>query len=376
MKVIYSITLFLFLIMQPVKAQKSRINRADFQTTLDNKKTDLFLLSNDNGIEISVTNFGGRVVEIWAPDRNGQFEDIVLGHDHIDKYVNYTGERFLGATIGRYGNRIAKGKFTLDTKKYQLPVNDGPNSLHGGFKGFDMVVWDAEQPDSQTLLLKYYSQDGEEGYPGNLTVTMKYHLTESNEFIITHEATTDKRTVVNLTHHSFFNLHGAGNKDINDHILMINADKFTPVDFTLIPTGIIQSVENTPMDFRKPTVIGLRADDDFEQLRFGKGYDHNWVLDRKTTHDIELAASVYEPASGRYLEVWTTEPGIQFYGGNFFDGSEIGKNRKSYGYRASLALETQHFPDSPNHPNFPSTVLNPGETYKHTCIYKIMIKNN
>ena len=226
----------------------------------------------------------------------------------MDKYLHYKGERFLGATIGRYGNRIRKGKFTLNGKAYQLPINDIPNSLHGGFKGFDMVVWDVEQPDSQTLQLTYLSKDGEEGYPGNLQVSMSYQLTDKNEFIIIHQARTDKETIINLTHHSFFNLHGAGNKDINDHILMINADKFTPVDHTLIPTGILQEVGGTPMDFRHPTAIGKRVNDLFEQLSFGHGYDHNWVLNRKTSDKPELAATVYEPTSGRFLEVWTTEP--------------------------------------------------------------------
>ena len=219
-----------------VNAQHSQLKRADFQQTIDGKQADLYFLRNKNGIEIAITNFGGRVVEFWTPDKKGHFEDIVLGHDHVDKYLHYKGERFLGATIGRYGNRINKGKFTLNGQTYQLPINDTPNSLHGGFKGFDMVVWDVEQPDSQTLQLTYLSKDGEEGYPGNLQVSMSYKLTDKNEFIITHQAQTDKETVINLTHHSFFNLHGAGNKDINDHILMINADKFTPVDQTLIPT--------------------------------------------------------------------------------------------------------------------------------------------
>lgn len=371
-------TYFLFILtllfMQHATAQHSKMKKEDFQMTLDGKKTDLYILKNKNGLEITVTNFGAHVVEIWAPDKNGRFEDIVLGHDHIDKYIHYKGERFLGATIGRYGNRIAEGKFTLDGKTYQLPINDTPNSLHGGFKGFDRVVWDVEQPDGHTLLLHYLSKDGEEGYPGNLDVFMKYELTDNNEFIITHEAVTDRKTVVNLTHHSFFNLHGVGNGTINDHQLMIHAAKYIPVDKNLIPTGKIEEVEGTPMDFRRPCRIGERVDCDFEQLKHGHGYDHNWVLDRKTADEVELAATVYEPLSGRYLEVWTTEPGIQFYGGNFFDGTMTGKDGKTYEYRASLALETQHFPDSPNQPAFPSTVLEPEQRYKHICIYKIDTK--
>lgn len=352
----------------------STMNRQDFQTTIDGKTTDLYTLKNKNGIEITVTNFGAHVVEIWTPDKNGQFEDIVLGHDNVDAYVNYKGERFLGATIGRYGNRIKAGKFQLDGVDYQVPLNDGPNSLHGGNKGFDMVVWDAKQVNDQKLELAYLSKDMEEGYPGNLDVKMTYELTDDNEFIITHRATTDKKTVLNLTHHSFFNLHGAGNGTINDHVLTLNADRFTPVDSTLIPTGELATVEGTPMDFRQPTAIGERVNQDFEQLKFGHGYDHNWVISRKTDNETELAATVYEPQSGRVLEVFTTEPGIQFYGGNFFDGSMKGKGGKSYDYRASIALETQHFPDSPNQPNFPSTVLNPGENYYHVCVYKFGVR--
>ncbi len=351
----------------------SKLKRENFQTVIDGKQTDLYTLKNKNGVEITITNFGAHVVEFWTPDKKGNFEDIVLGHDHIDKYLNYQGERFLGATIGRYGNRIAKGKFQLDGKEYQLPINDVPNSLHGGNKGFDMVVWEVENANERRIEFSYLSKDGEEGYPGNLNVSMIYELTDSNEFIITHNATTDKKTVINLTHHSFFNLHGAGNGTINDHELMINADKFTPVDEVLIPTGEILLVEDTPMDFRTPTNIGQRVNDKYQQLQFGKGYDHNWVLNKNKDSALELAATVYEVKSGRMLEVWTTEPAMQFYGGNFFDGSIIGKEGKQYGYRESLALETQHYPDSPNHPHFPSAILKPGDKYKHICVYKVSV---
>lgn len=374
MKQLTILLLFIMTNAYAIESQHSKVKRDDFKSIVDGKETDLFLLKNKNGIEITVTNFGARVVELWAPDKNGTFEDIVLGHDHIDKYVNYKGERFLGATIGRYGNRIANGRFTLDGTGYQLPLNDGPNSLHGGTKGFDMVVWDTKQLSPQKLEFIYLSKDSEQGYPGNLNVKMTYELTDNNEFIITHHATTDKKTVINLTHHSFFNLHGAGNGTINDHELMINADKFTPVNETLIPTGDQPAVEGTPMDFRQPTLIGKRVNENNEQLKFGNGYDHNWILKRESKNNLEQAATVYERTSGRLLEVWTTEPGIQFYGGNFFDGSIIGKNGKKYEYRASLALETQHFPDSPNHSGFPSTILSPGETYEHICVYKIMVK--
>ena len=359
----------------PTPTSLSKVNRTDFQTVVDGKSTDLYTLKNKNGIELTVTNFGARIVELYAPDRYGKFEDIVLGHNHIDKYVHYgTTERFLGSTIGRYGNRIAGGNFMLDGVTYSLPVNNGPNSLHGGVKGFDMLVWDVCRVETQIIEFLLVSPDGDQGYPGTLTVHMTYELTDDNELIIKNKATTSKKTVVNLSHHSFFNLHGAGNGTINDHVMMLNASNYIPVDITLIPNGSIATVEGTPMDFRVPTVIGERVDSDFEQLVYGRGYDHNWVIDRTTADEPELAAVVYEPLLGRLLEVWTTEPGIQFYGGNFFDGSSKGKEGKSYDYRASFALETQHFPDSPNHPNFPSTVLEPGQQYYHKCVYKLGIK--
>ena len=356
------------------KASLSQVKRADFQTTVNGKQIDLYYLTNKNGLEITVTNFGARIVELFTPDRSGKFEDIVLGHDHVDKYVKYAGERFLGATIGRYGNRIAKGKFTLDGVDYSLPINNEPNSLHGGTMGFDMLVWDAKQIDRQTIEFRLVSRDGDQGYPGTLTVNMTYRLSNDNELVIIHQATTDRKTVVNLSHHSFFNLHGAGNGTINDHVLTLNASNYNPVDETLIPQGPVATVEGTPMDFRRPTAIGARVDQDFEQLNFGRGYDHNWVIDRKTAKELEQAATVYEPASGRTMEVWTTEPAIQFYGGNFFDGSDIGKGGKSYDFRASLALETQHYPDSPNRPDFPSTELKPGEQYYHKCVYRFGTK--
>jgi aldose 1-epimerase len=355
----------------PQPTSLSKVDRTNFQTTVDGKPTDLYFLKNKNGMEITVTNFGARIVELFAPDRDGKFEDIVLGFDHIDKYVNYgKTERFLGSTIGRYGNRIAKGKFTLDGVEYTLPLNNGPNTLHGGTKGFDMLVWDACQTCPQTIEFRLVSPDGDQGFPGTLTVEMIYELNDDNELVIVHKATTDKKTVANLTHHSFFNLHGAGNGTINDHILTINASNFNPVDQTLIPEGPIATVEGTPMDFRTPTAIGERVDHDFVQLNYGRGYDHNWVLDRKTANELEQAAVVYEPVSGRVMEVWTTEPGIQFYGGNFFDGTWTGKEGKSYDFRASLALETQHYPDSPNKPNFPSVELKPGETFHNHIVYK------
>jgi aldose 1-epimerase len=351
-------------------ASFSKANRADFQTTVDGKPTDLYYLKNKNGVEITVTNFGARIVELWTPDKNGNFNDIVLGHLTVNDYIHFTGERFLGSAIGRFGNRIADGTFTLEGTEYHLPLNDSPNSLHGGNKGFDMTVWDAQQLDKQSILFSYMSMDMEEGYPGNLHVEMIYSLSDANELMITYRASTDRTTVINLTHHSFFNLHGEGEGVVNDHYLTIHADKYTPVNAVLIPTGEQAGVENTPMDFRKPTLIGARLNDPFEQLALARGYDHNWILNRKTKNDPEPAALVYDPLSGRTLEVWTTEPGIQFYGGNFFDDTTPGKTGKPYGFRSAFALETQHFPDSPNRSDFPLTVLRPGEIYKHICIYK------
>jgi aldose 1-epimerase len=350
---------------------ESLIPAANFDTTIDGKQVKLFYLKSKGGVQMAVTNYGAKVVALLAPDREGQLADVELGYDKIGQYVS-TKERYYGGVVGRYGNRIAKGRFKLDGKEYKLAVNNNANHLHGGLKGFNDVVWDVKQPDANTLEFHYLSKDGEEGYPGNLDITMTYALTDSNEFKIDYKATTDKPTVVNLTHHSFWNLHGAGNGDINDHVLMLNADKFTPVDSGLIPSGKLEPVKGTPMDFTKPTPIGERVGADFEQLKFGKGYDHNWVLNKKG-NELSLAATVLEPKSGRYMEVWTTEPGVQFYGGNFMAG-DVGKGGKTYVHRGALALETQHYPDSPNQPSFPSVVLRPGETYHQTCIYKFGVK--
>ena len=334
-----------------------------------------YTLSNSNGLKMTVTDFGCRIMDLWVPDRNGAMGDIVLGTYDEEKYRNYgMGERFLGATIGRYGNRIAKGRFHLDGKEYVLAVNNGENALHGGVMGFDMVTWKVESLSENSIVFSYVSADGEEGYPGTLAVQMSYSLTDRNELVICYKAATDAPTIVNLTHHSFFNLHGEGEGTVNDHVLTINAEHYTPVDGTLIPTGELAPVEGTPFDFRQPHVIGSRLDQDDEQLRRGGGYDHNWVLAKPSAGDLSKAAEVYDPESGRCMEVFTTEPGIQFYGGNYFDGSMIGKNGKPYVKNCSLALETQHFPDSPNHPEFPSTVLRPSEEYRQTCIYKFSTK--
>ena len=334
-----------------------------------------YTLSNSKGIRLTVTNFGCRIMDLWVPDRNGKLDDIVLGSYDEDKYRNYgSGERFLGATIGRYGNRIAKGKFTLEGKEYTLAVNNGANALHGGIKGFDMVEWEVLKAEKDSIHFRYVSPDGEEGYPGTLTVDMVYSLTDENELKIEYSATTDKTTIINLTHHSFFNLHGEGEGTINDMVMRINASRYTPVDETLIPTGEFAPVEGTPFDFREPHTIGSRVGEDNLQLRLGNGYDHNWILDKPSEGALSLAAEVYDPQTGRKMQVLTTEPGMQFYGGNYFDGSMKGKNGKSYVKNGSLALETQHFPDSPNKPEFPTTVLKPGETYTQTCIYKFSVE--
>ncbi|WP_343667123.1 aldose epimerase family protein [Chitinophaga sp.] len=351
---------------------EGKIPAARFDSTVDGKQTKLYYLKSKGNVQVAITNYGGKIVSLLAPDKSGKLEDVELGYDNISRYVS-TKERYYGGIVGRYGNRIAKGKFKLDGKEYTLATNNNQNHLHGGKKGFNDVVWDAEQTAPNSLKLHYLSKDGEEGYPGNLDITLTYTLTDSNELKIDYSATTDKATVVNLTNHSFFNLHGAGNGDINDHILTINADKFTPVDSTLIPTGKLEAVKGTPMDFTTPTRIGERVDADFEQLKFGRGYDHNYVLNKKG-NELSLAAKVEEPTSGRTLEVWTTEPGVQFYGGNFLDGTDKGKDDKTYVHRGAFCLETQHFPDSPNQPAFPSVVLKPGATYTSECIYKFGVK--
>lgn len=330
-----------------------------------------YQLRNNNGLHMCVTDFGCRIIDLWTPDRDGRMGDIVLGNNEEEEYENFGNrERFLGAVIGRYGNRIANGRFTLSGKEYELVQNNGANALHGGPKGFDMVRWNVENVTDNRIDFSYVSADGEEGYPGQLTVRMSYELSEDNELIIRYEAVTDKDTVVNLTHHSYFNLHGEGCGDVNDHVMMINASRFTPIDETLIPTGELCSVEGTPFDFRSGAVISSKTDFSNPQIEYGFGFDHNWVLDKKEGETLSKAAEVYDPQTGRVLEVFTTEPGMQFYCGNWFDGSTSGKSGKPYIRNCAFALETQHFPDSPNKPQFPSTVLRPGEVYTQTCIYK------
>ncbi len=341
-------------------------NRQPFGQTPDGSAVDLFTLTNDHGVTANITNYGGILVALTTPDRHGNAGDIVLGFDTLAEYLDHN--PFFGALCGRYANRIANGKFTLDGVAYKLAQNDGSNHLHGGQRGFDKVVWQAtEQSDENSAMLKltYRSPDGEEGYPGNLTVTVTYTLNNQNELRIDYTAITDKATILNLTNHSYFNLAGSG--DILNHVVTLNADCFTPVDATLIPIGELRAVEGTPMDFRQPTAVGARIEQDDEQLKLGIGYDHNWVINNPG--NLRLAATVQESTSGRRLDVYTTQPGIQFYTGNFLTHL-VGKEDAIYDRRSALCLETQHFPDSPNQAQFPSTVLKPGEQFAETTVFK------
>jgi aldose 1-epimerase len=346
----------------------TQVSRQPFGQTQDGTPVHLYTLRNSKGAEARISNYGGLVIALKVPDRNGNLGDVTLGYDTIDGYLKET--PYFGALIGRYGNRIAKGKFTLNGQEYTLAVNNGPNALHGGLKGFDKVVWDPKilaSAEGPALQLKYVSKDGEEGYPGNLSVTVVYTLTEDNGLKLEFTATTDKDTVVNLTHHSYFNLAGKG--DILGHVVTIPADRFTPVDSTLIPTGELKPVEGTPFDFRKPTAIGARISQDDEQIKFGGGYDHNWVIN-KPMGAYGLVARVSEPTTGRVMEVYSTEPGLQFYSGNFLDGKITGKGGWVYQHRSAFCMEPQHYPDSPNKPEFPSVVLKPGQVYKNTIMYR------
>ena len=356
----------------PAKAEaKSTMKKQSFGKTSDGRPVDLYTLTNQKGMEVAITNFGGIVVSLKVPDRTGKFDDVVLGYDSLDGYL--TNKAFFGALIGRYGNRIAHGKFTLNGQTYTLPKNDGDNTLHGGPEAFNKKLWTAKDVSSskgQALELTYMSPDGEEGFPGNLNAKVVYTLNDQNELTIAYSATTDKDTVVNLTNHSYFNLAGQGTGDILRHELMIKGDHITAVDETLIPTGELRPVKGTPFDFTHATAIGARIDQDDPQLKLGKGYDHNWVLNDHGSRSPVLVAEAYEPKSGRVLQVLSTEPGVQFYSGNFLDGTIHGKGNKLYNHRYGFCLETQHFPDSPNHPKFPSTTLKPGQTYSTTTVFK------
>lgn len=364
----FLLCLTLLFCVSVVSAQE--ITKASFGKTADGESVDIYTLKNRNGMEAKITNYGGIVVSLTAPDRNKKYADVVLGFNDLDSYLK--GHPYFGAIIGRYGNRIAKGRFTLNGVEYKLAVNNGENHLHGGIKGFDKVVWTAKPMKTKAgavLSLTYLSKDGEEGYPGNLTVKVDYTLTNRDELRIDYFAQTDKETVTNLTHHSYFNLAGEGNGDILSHQLMINANQFTPTDAGSIPTGELRNVQGTPFSFLTSTTIGARIDQDDQQLKFGGGYDHNWVVNGKAG-SLRQAATAYESTSGRVMEVWTTEPGVQFYTGNFLDGTLTGKSGKPYPKRSGFCLETQHYPDSPNKPAFPTTTLKAGKPYRSTTIYR------
>ncbi|MFL5462733.1 MAG: aldose epimerase family protein [Gemmatimonadaceae bacterium] len=350
------------------------VQRSLFGRIPDGQPVELFTLKNAHGIEVRLTNYGGIITSIKTPDRAGHFADIVLGYDDLAGYLK--DPAYFGAIVGRYANRIARGRFTLDGTTYSLAINNGPNSLHGGLRGFDKVVWNAkpfQNRDGEGVALDYRSPDGEEGYPGNLHARVTYTLTDDDRLVVDYEATTDKATPVNLSQHTYWNLVGDASRDVLDHVLTINADAITPVDSTLIPTGEIAPVDGTPFDFRTATPMGARIDQkDNTQIRYGDGYDHNFVLRRgKLAADAPVfAARVEEPSSGRTLEIFTTEPGMQFYSGNFLDGSITGKGGRGYGFRYGFALETQHYPDSPNHPSFPSTILRPGERFRSRTVFQ------
>ena len=342
-----------------------------YGTMADGQAVEEYTLTNPHGMEVKIITYGGIITSIRVPDRNGTMANVALGFASLEAYLRKN--PFFGAITGRYANRIAKGKFTLNGTDYQLPINDGPNALHGGLKGFDKRVWSAEEVEAgKVLRLSYVSEDGEEGYPGKLEATVTYTLTDENEIRIDYHAVTDAPTIINLTNHSYFNLAGEGTSSIHDHILTLNADRYTPVNETLIPTGELAPVTGTPFDFRLPTVIEAGQRSNHPQIVRARGYDHNFVLNRDDLNDssLILAARVYEPVHGRVMEVYTTEPGIQFYAGNFVDATLVGSSGRIYRQSDGLALETQHFPDSPNQPDFPSTVLNPDETYQTTTIYK------
>ena len=353
------------------KMQVLKIDKIQFGETMDGTGVDLFILSNNNGMEVRIITYGGIITSWTAPDKNGDYKDIVLGYNTLAEYEAET--PYFGALIGRYGNRIAKGKFSLDDQEYTLAVNNGVNHLHGGLKGFDKVVWDAKtivSDSTVSLELSYLSKDMEEGYPGNLETKVTYTLNNKDELSVNYEATTDKPTIVNLTQHSYFNLTADFNQDILGHELVINADSFLPIDNTLIPTGEFRDVTGTPFDFKTSKAIGIHIDNENIQLKNGLGYDHCWVLNDQNT-GVRFVASAYEPVSGRLLEVFSDEPGIQFYSGNFLDGTLPGKNNGVYQHRTGFCLETQHYPDSPNQKNFPSARLNPGEKYNSKTVFRL-----
>lgn len=369
-----SLVLLVFILISQSCRQSSKSKKMVKKEHYGNhqdKDVFLFTLTNKNGNVLKLTNFGARITWIEVPDKEGKKENVTFGFDSFESMIN--GDPYFGSVVGRYANRIAKGKFTIDGKEYSLTINNGPNALHGGPGGWHSVVWDAEIPEDAeypSVKFTWLSPDMEEGYPGNMNVEVNYTWNDKNEIVIDYKVTTDEKCVLNVTNHAYFNLHGAGNGDILDHELMINAKSFTPVDSTLIPTGEFRPVAGTPFDFTKPHAVGARINEDYDQLKLGGGYDHNFVIDVK----LEVDASVYDPLTGRLLEVITDQPGIQFYCGNFLDGSSVGHDGKPYNYRSGLCLETQHYPDSPNHPEFPSTLLNPGDTFLSRTIYRFSVR--
>lgn len=351
---------------------KSGLNPASFSDKVDNKEVHMYVLTNNKGAEATIINYGAKIVSLSFPDKNGKLTDVVLGHNNLNEYLS-SEEPYFGAVCGRTGNRIAKGEFTLDGTTYKLAINNGPNNLHGGLKGFNAVVWYAKQIDPQTLELSYLAKDGEEGFPGNLNVKMTYKLTDENSFVIDYEANTDKATILNLTNHSYFNLSGEGDPSINDHVLVMHASKYLPTDNTAIPYGKPEEVKGTPFDFTTPHTIGERIDNDFEQIHFGKGYDHTMVLD-KFDGKCNLAVECYSPKTGIQMNVLTTEPGVQIYTGNWMTGNFEGKHGHRYPSRAAVCFETQHFPDSINKSEYPSVVLRPDETFKSKTTFAFSIK--
>ena len=352
----------------------SGLKQEDFITSINGKQTSLYTLTNENGMEVSITNYGGAIVAIMVPDKNGNMANVIQGHDNIQDCIS-SPEPFLSTLVGRYGNRICKGKFTMNNKEYSLAVNNGPNHLHGGPTGFHARVWDAEQINGKELVLRYISAYYEEGFPGELSMTVKYSLTEDNELVIDYRGTTNKKTVVNMTSHGFFSLAGIANPTPSamNVICQINADFFVPIDENSIPTGEILKVEGTPFDFRTPRAVGERIDAECQQIKNGAGYDHCFVLNKREVGELSFAAKIVEPESGRSMEVYTTEPGVQFYSDNWADGYK-GQFGATFGRRSALCFEAQHFPDSPNRAHFPSVILKPGEVYTQKTVYKFGIE--
>ncbi len=349
------------------------IEAENFSETIDGKPVALYTLRGGD-VVMQVTNFGARVVSIFTPDKNGRYEDIVVGHNNLKDYITPPGERFFGACVGPVANRIGKATFQVDGKTFNVPANDhGINTLHGGVKGLDNVVWDVDGVTDSTITLHYLHADGQEGFPGNKDITMTYTVTSSDEFRIDYKVTTDSPTPINISNHPFFCLRGEGNGSVEDYIMHIKASHYVPIDSLSIPTGVIEDVSGTPFDFRTPHAIGDMIGQDNEQLKNARGYDHNWCIDRESEKGVEIMCTVYDPVSGRQIDVYSDQPGLQFYSGNFFDGTSTGKYDRPLGFRSSIALETQHYPDSPNQPSFPSILLRPGETYTQVCIYKFSV---